>query len=187
MNNQQSRDLERGTAAFLLLGVVATFIGAAMFFLRGGMQTDIPAIPPASYTWERGFILAAVVLTAIGFMMLEMRLQEASGRVLARTGAVAYLFGGVLVVAAEALMLSQGHALTHALIAVYVILALLAQAAIGGALLQSRLLPAWIGWAAIGWNLLFLVVLPLTSAGDMYYPVVHHVMPLVVGIALLRK
>ena len=57
MNNQPSRDIERGTAAVLLLGVVAAFIGTVMFFLRGGMEHDIPAIPPASYTWERGFIL----------------------------------------------------------------------------------------------------------------------------------
>jgi hypothetical protein len=187
MNNQQSRSVERGAGSFLLLSVVAVVVGSVMFFLRGGMTTDIPTTPSPNYTWERGFILAAAVLAAIGFMLLEMRLQDSGGRVLARTGAVAYLFGGILVAVAEALDVSQGHTLTHMLIAVYVILALLAQAAIGGALVQSRLLPAWIGWAAIGWNVLWLVVLPLTSAGDMYYPILHHVAPLVIGIASLRK
>ena len=187
MNNQPSRSVERGAGTFLLLSVVAVVVGAVMFSLRGGTTIDIPRTPPPSYTWERGFIMAAAILAAIGFMLLEMRLQDSSGRVLARTGAVAYLFGGMLVVVAEALELSQGHALTHMLIVVYVILAFLAQAAIGGALVQSGLLPAGIGWAAVGWNILCLVVLPLISAGELYYPVLHHIVPLVIGIALFRK
>jgi hypothetical protein len=44
---------------------------------------------------------------------------------------------------------------------------------------------AWIGWATIGWNLVWLLVLPLATPRDIYFPVLHHVMPLVMGIALL--
>jgi hypothetical protein len=37
------------------------------------------------------------------------------------------------------------------------------------------------------WNVAFLVVLPLTSPRDMYYPILHHVVPLLIGMALLLK
>ena len=43
----------------------------------------------------------------------------------------------------------------------------------------------WIGWLTILWNIAWLIVLPLISRRDMYYPMLHYVMPLVIGIALL--
>ena len=130
--------------------------------------------------------MAAVVLTAIGLVLLEGHLQNTDGRVLARAGATAYLFGGILVVAAEALNLNPRQN-TYALIVIYVVLALLAQAIMGGSLLQAGLLPAWIGWVTIIWNIAWLVVLPVTSSRDMYYPILHHLMPLLIGIALMRR
>ena len=87
----------------------------------------------------------------------------------------------------EALSLSQGYEKLYALIVIYVVLAFLAQAVLGGSLLQSGLLAAWIGWLAILWNIAWLVALPVTSPRDIYFPVLHHVMPLVIGIALLLK
>jgi hypothetical protein len=75
----------------------------------------------------------------------------------------------------------------YPLIVIYVALAFLAQAAIGGALLQARLLGEWIGWATIIWNLAWLVVLALITRRDICFPILHHVMPLVIGIALLWR
>ena len=178
--------IERAAGSFLVLGFVAFFVGALMFFIRGGLRGGAPP-SPAYFVWERSFIMAAVVLTAIGFVLLEGSLQNTDGRVLARTGATAYLFAGVLLVAAEALSLNLGFEKLYALIVIYVVLAFLAQAAIGGSLLQSSLLPAWIGWVTILWNMAWLVVLPVTRPRDIYFPVLHHVMPLVIGIALLLK
>ena len=92
--------------------------------------------------------------------------------------------------AAEALSLSLGEGFEqrgYALIVMCVVLAFLAQAAIGGALLQSRLLAAWIGWVTILWNLGWLVLLPGITPGDMYFPILHHLMPLLIGSALLRR
>lgn len=53
---------------------------------------------------------------------------------------------------AEAMRLPEEPA-SYSLIVIYVVLAFLGQAAIGGALLQANLLPAWIGWLIIAWNL----------------------------------
>jgi hypothetical protein len=52
--------------------------------------------------------MAGVVLTAIGFVLLEGALQTTDGRVLATCGAMTYLFGGVLLVTSEALSLTLG-------------------------------------------------------------------------------
>lgn len=35
------------------------------------------------------------------------------------------------------------------------------------------------------WNVAWLLLLVLLSPRDVYFPILHHVMPLVVGIALL--
>jgi hypothetical protein len=176
---------------FLVLGNVVLLPGLLLFWFRGGHRGG--ALPSPVYcVWERSLILTAIVLTAIGFMVLEAHLQASDGRVLARAGAFAYLFAGVLGAAAEALTLSQGYQSDHpaelkvyGLLVTYIVLAFLAQAALGGAVLQSGVLAAWIGWVTILWNLAWLVALPLTTPRDIYYPVLHHFAPLLIGIALL--
>jgi hypothetical protein len=185
MIDQRFWSIERAAGSFLVLGFAANLAGVLMFFIRGGTSGGVPP-SPAYFVWERSFLMAAVVLTAIGFVLLEGHLQNTDGRILARTGATAYLFAGVFVVAAEALNLNPGQN-TYALIVIYVVLALLAQATMGGSLLQAGLLPAWIGWVTIIWNIAWLVVLPVTSPRDIYYPILHHLMPLLIGIALLRS
>ena len=176
---------QRAAGALLIAAFIPLAFGVFLFLSRNGVQGGAPR-STALFVRERGSILAAVVLTAIGLMLLEGTLYETSGRVLARLGASAYFFGAVLVVAAEAMRLPEGP-VSYPLIVIYVVLAFLGQAAIGGALLQSNLLPAWIGWTAIGWNAGLLVILPLITPGDIYFPVQHHLMPLLIGIALLWR
>src|SRR3712207_2390500 len=123
--------------------------------------------------------MAAVILSAIGFVLLEGHFHNTDGRILARTGATAYLFAGIVLVAAEGLSLSPGFEnRDFALFFIYVVLAFLAQSAIGGALLQSGLLARWIGWVTILWNLAWLVVLPVITPEDICFPILHHLMPL---------
>jgi hypothetical protein len=172
-------------AGFLLvLGSLAFVPGGLMFWRRGGLQGR-PLPSQAYFVWERCFVMAAVILTALGFVLLAEHLQNTDGRVLGRTGATAYLFAGILVVVAEALSLNGGFDKHYPLIIIYVVVALLAQAAIGASLLQAGLPAAWIGWLTIGWNLGCLVVLSLFSRRDMYFPFVYHLMPLAIGIGLL--
>jgi hypothetical protein len=176
--------------ALLILSFVALAVGAGMYWIRGGTRGGAPPTH-VYFMWERSFIIAAVVLTALGLALLDGLLQNSAGRVLARAGAIAYLFGGVLVVTAEAASISQGlhkdwSGENWALAIIYVVLAFLAQAAIGGSLLQAELLPQWIGWAAVLWSIGWLLVFAVRR-GDIYFPVLHHVIPLVIGIALILQ
>lgn len=185
MGNRSFRQLDRDAGAFLLLGCAANLAGVLMFTFRGG---HLGGVPPSStyYAWERGSIMAAIGLTAVGFVLLDARLDATDGRVAARAGATAYLFAGVLGVTAEALSLRLPDEQVYPLIAVYVLTAFAAQAAIGGALLRARVLAPWIGWTTLVWNLAWPAVLPLISSRDIYYPVLHHFVPLLIGSALLR-
>jgi hypothetical protein len=178
--------IKRAAGFVLVLGNVAVLPGLLMFWIRGGHRGGAPP-SPAYFVWERSFVIAAVVLTAIGFVLFEGHLQDTAGRTLARMGATAYFFGAILVVAAEALSLTLGYEKLYTLIVIYVVVAFLAQAAIGGAVLQSGVLAAWIGWVSIVWNLAWLVVLPLITPRDMYFPVLHHLTPLLIGGALLWR
>jgi hypothetical protein len=93
---------------------------------------------------------------------------------------------GLLSTSLEKVTSAEGQHL-YPLIVVHVVLAFLGQAAIGGALWQSRLLAPWIGWATILWNLAWLVMLLVITLGDIYFPVLHDIMPLLIGVALLRR
>jgi hypothetical protein len=189
MSDQRFWSIQRAAGFFLVLGFVASLAGVVMFMIRGGPSGGTSP-SHTFFVFERSFFMAAVILTAIGFVLLEGRLQNTDGRVLARAGATAYLFAGILLVTAEAFSMSLGEGFekrAYALFIIYVVLAFLAQAAIGGALLRSGLLAAWIGWVTIVWNLGLLVVLSVITPEDLYYPIAHQIMPLLIGGALLWR
>ena len=185
MIDLQYWSIERAAGLILVLCSVASFPGFMMFGLRRGHRGGPPR-SRAHWILERSSILSGVVLIAIGFMLLEGAFQNTGGHVLANIGATAFFFGGILVVAGEALMLTLGYEKVYGLIVIYVVMAFLAEAAIGGAVIQSGLLAAWIGWATILWNVVWLIVLSLISRRDMYFPILHYLMPLVMGIARLQ-
>lgn len=185
MVDQGFLSFQRMAGALLVAAVLPLALGVFLFISRSGVGGGVSR-SQALFIWERGSILAAVVLTALGLILLDAHLQNTNGRVLARLGTGAYFFGAVLLVTAEAMRLPQGEA-SYPLIVVYVVLAFLGQAAIGGALLQSNLLPAWIGWTTIVWNLGLLIVLLIVTPGDIYYPIVHSLMPLLIGIPFLFR
>ena len=181
-----SLSMERAAGIFLVLVTVATLPGFMMFWLRRGHRGGAPR-SRAHFIVERSSIMSGVILAAIGFVLLAGAFQNADGRVLATIGATAYLFGAVLLVTAEALSLTVGFEKLYPIVVIYVVMAFLAQAAIGGALIQSGLVASGIGWLTILWNIAWLIVLPIISRRDLYYPILHYVMPLVIGIALLLK
>jgi hypothetical protein len=185
MNHHLSWRTERAAGLCLMLGCAANLAGVLMFWFRDGVSGRMPP-SPAYYTWERSLILAAIVLTIVGFVLLEAHPELGDGRLLIRMGATLYMFAGVLGALYEVMELARTIP-SYPLIVVSVILAFLGQAAIGGGLRQARLLALWLGWAAILWNLAWLVALPLLTPRDIYYPVLHHTMPLLIGVALLRR
>ncbi len=171
--------LSRIAGFFLVLSFLAMTYGVLTFVSRGGFDGS-----PAP-THERAALMTSVLLTALGYAFLDSHLQSTAGHAWAQLGLSIFLFAGPVLLVAEGLALSQGEQSVYALIVIYVVLAFLAQAAIGSALLQSQLVPVWIGWLTVIWNLAWLVILPLVTPGDIYYPFLHHLMPLLIGIPLL--
>lgn len=170
----------RLAALFFVLSFPAMALGIAMFFGRNGLQGGTGSI------LERGALVAAVVMTVIGVVFLNAPLQETAGRALSRIGLALYLLAAAALLVPEAMPFLPGGRSVYALIVVYVVLALIAQAAVGGALLQAGLAPKWVGWVTIVWNLGWLIVLPVVTPRDMYYPILHGLMPLIIGISLFR-
>lgn len=173
----------RAISAILLIVSVA-LQGVTVFLWSGRNVLKWAVKTPTYLNWERGSMIAAFVIAALGVSLLEIVLRDAGAIVLAHLGTTAFLIGAVIGIVVEASFLStQGSipALTVVIVAVLFV----AEAILGGGLLASSLLPAWIGWTVVGWNIGWLVVLSITRPRDIYYPVLHFFSPLLIGIALL--
>jgi hypothetical protein len=173
----------RLAGVFLALSFVLAMVGALMYVSRSGVDPS-ELLGTTRFTIERSFIMAAVIATAAGLLMLEESKRNTSSHTLVRLGAIAYFFGAVLIVIYEAIRLSEG-AHVYSLVVIYVLLALSGQAAIGAGLTQSTSSPQLIGWITLAWSVMWLIILPLVSPGDLYFPVLQHLMPLIIGVPLL--
>ncbi|MBK9746374.1 MAG: hypothetical protein IPO91_06290 [Chloroflexi bacterium] len=171
------------TASLLILCFVVFTVGGMLFTGRAFLKWQI-AETSSHLTWERSLVIAAVLTTVFGLALLEDLLRAAGEPLLSRLGMIAYLLGAVVVVVAETAHLSKRDWM-YPQIVLYVVLAFLAQAAFGASLLQTGLVAGWAGWATILWNLGWLLVMLIVRPRDIYYPVLHHVAPLLIGIALL--
>ena len=165
----------------LLIAAAANLAGVVLFFLRNGVAGG----QPPSYGYliaERGLLMAAMLVSALGFCLLGDDQRRRSA--LLRVGTLGYLAAGVVGVVAETMTLVDRAA--YPTTAAYVVLAFLTQAVIGLALARSELVAPWVGWLTLVWNLAWLVGLSLGSPGDIYFPILHLLMPIPIGIALLR-
>src|SRR5215207_8511379 len=150
--------------AFVLnMGGVVLFSGTQFY----GWFVDSPTL----LAWERSMFIAAYVAAALGVALLENILRETAAAVLARLGVTAFLMAAVVAL----------------VVYVMVVLLYVAEAILGAALLGSGAVPAWIGWAMLAWNIGWLLVLPVVSPGDIYYPILHFVPLLLIGIPLARR
>jgi hypothetical protein len=167
----------------LILGGVIFLPGGILFSGRAFLKW--PAALSRSYLyWERGFVMAAFLVVTQGLVLLDRLLETAGDKILSPSGLTIYLIGTVLVLAAETFGLDRQETI-YAPIVLFVVLALLGQAAFGAAILHTGLIPGWVGWATTLWNLAWLILLPIARPRDIYFPVLHHVAPLVIGISLL--
>ncbi len=130
--------------------------------------------------------MTAVLAATLGFVLLERVLESAGDTVLSPLGMTTFLIAAVLVLAAESFGLKLDEYM-YAPVVASVILAFIGQALFGAAILRTGFLPAWVGWATVIWNLAWLVILPIARPHDMYYPWLHYVAPLVIGISLLVR
>jgi hypothetical protein len=175
---------ERQSAASLLILCFLVFSAGGILYTGRAIWKWPAGQTPRYVRWERSFVIAAVLATVLGLVLLEDMLNRAGDSGLARIGTVTYGFGAVVVVVAETSFIG-GREWVYPQVVLYVVLAFLAQAALGVSLLQTGLLAKWVGWTIIIWNLGWLVALPILSPRDIYYPALHHFGPLIIGIALL--
>ncbi len=185
MNTSARLSERRVTSALLLLGFLCGLGGVLMFSNRyyGGSQ-----FLPGYVTWERGLIGAAAVAILFGFVPAALR--AAGERRFSWIGLGTLALGTVLTLLVEWRTIvtgQEGQGWMQLLIAAFVVLTFLGQAAYGAAVLQTALLPHWAGWLLVIWNLAWLVVVFAFSARDPYYPALFYLGPLVLGILLLRS
>lgn len=170
-------------ASLLVLCFVVFTFGGVLYAGRAFLKWQIDETS-SHLIWERGFVIGGVLATLLGLALLEDMLRTAGEPVLSRLGMVTYLFGAVVIIVAETAYLGKRDWI-YPQIVVYVVLGFLAQVAFGASLLQTGLVAGWVGWFTIIWNLAFLVLLLIFSPRNIYFPVLHHVAPLIIGIALL--
>ncbi len=121
------------------------------------------------------------------FFLLTASFKNPNAAVLAKIGSTTFFFGGVLVVTAEALSLTLGYEKVIYILDVYVVMACLSQALIGIAMLISGLLAPWISWTTILVNIIGLTLLLIFSRQDLYFPILHHFAPIIIGIGLVAS
>ncbi len=159
---------------------------------------------PLLWQWANMLFISGVVVTIVGLVMLTSLLRDAGERAFSQLGLVAFVFGAVLWVITLAFRLSvdpwaaQEMARTavlpdfyvpltlwaHALFVIYTVLAFLALAAYGGAVLSTHILPQWMGWLALVYSL---AGLGLFAYAHDVPPLLHYLPPTVIGILLLLR
>jgi hypothetical protein len=177
---------EQTMAGFLLILSGVIFLPAGMLFAGRAIWKWQVAQSQSYLFWERGLVMAAVLIATLGLVLLERLLETAGDKILPPLGMTIFLIGAVLVIAAETFSLSRQE-WAYAPIVVFVILAFVGQATFGVSILRTGLLQAWVGWATVIWSLAWLVILPIARPYNMYYPWLHYVAPLLIGITLLLR
>jgi hypothetical protein len=198
----------------LMLGCVLFLTGASLP-VTDSKGTFIYQLPPQQWLgvvfthptlwwWVNVLFLGGTLVAPLGFARLTALLQGAGDRVFSYLGLIALVFGAVLWVIQLAFRLSidfweaQETARTgvmpdvyvplirwiDALFVMYTILTFLAASAYGGALISTRMLPRWLGWVIILYSLAGLGLLAI--ARDVP-PLLHYLLPIVIGILLLQR
>ena len=187
-------------------GLFVLFLKADFLTIIGdSLQASLKEVAEHVSPFRFGFISAAagVILTLLGLAMLTLLLIKAGDRAISQLSLILYFFGAVLWVMVMILAVSAAVWAAHetvrdgavpsyyralssfgtALEQFYTFLAFLAIAGYGWSILVTAFLPAWIGWASLGWGLFWLAVFVLTKFDSI--PVLHHIMPLVIGLYLI--
>ena len=175
----------RLTGMLLIFSSVIFLVAATFFTIRFIWELPI-GNTPSFFLWERSFVIAALLAALLSFTLLKRVLEAAGDGILASMALVLFFVAAILAVVAETMSFPSDDIVYPPIVA-YVVLSFLGQAIFGLALLRTGLLPTWVGWVTVIWSLAMLVFLVVTKPQDMYYPWLHYIAPLLIGIALLRK
>jgi hypothetical protein len=180
----------RQVSGLLLLVAFVLNLGGVVLFSAGTARGWVVETP-TYHACERSLFIGCYVAAALGAAVLEPTLAETRAAILGRLVAIAFPLAAGVAIVMEAVGLDG--LFPTALTVVAVLLLFGAGALLGAAALASRLVPAWVGWAAIIWNVGWPAVLltlsgplPIVSPGDLYYPILHAIPLLLIGIQLTR-
>jgi hypothetical protein len=175
------------------------------FIINLPLKQQLLAIPAhlAQQQWSLSLFMTGLLVTILGFALFTILLRDAGDRLFAVPALVALVLGGVCMVIYLAFPLgvdplaAQTTASTgivpdyyqafsdwtNVLFVIYTLLAFVALACYGGAVLSSRMLPQWVGWLMILYSLAGLGFTSIT-AGNVP-PFLQHLLPILLGILLL--
>jgi hypothetical protein len=204
----------RRFAGFTLLLGCFLFLGAAGLTPRdaqGNFSVSLPAQAKllviaeqtTLFQWSTSLFLSGILVTALGFALLTKLLSDSGERTFSYLGLIVSLFGVVLLVIVLAFGLGVNPLAgqetartgvvpayyepltvwTTALFRIYTVSAFSALTLYGGALLVARVLPRWISWTALLYGL---AGLGLVAYYHDIAPFVQYLLPIVMGILLLR-
>ena len=206
--------LTTATGIALILSTLIYHGGLAYLFARAqfGEVLNLPRREklliigkhPEEYRWGCRIILAGWIVAAVGYVMLAALLRHAGDPIISTLAAMLFLIGIAAAVVfwvfhvAPTLLAAEEMARTSKMpayyevlqesaessLGVYQLLGLLATAGFGWALLQTGLLPSWVGWVTLGWGVVWAGVFLKTSQAIPLLPMVIQV---VIGTSLLLK
>jgi hypothetical protein len=173
----------RRVSGLLLLSAVVLNLGAVVMY-AAGTEYGLVVETPTYHAWERALLMSSYVAAALGTAVLEPALAEAGAAMLGRLAAIAFPMATSVALVMEAVTFTEPE--PYALIVVAVLLLFGAELLLGVALLASRLVPAWVGWAAVVWNLAWPVILSIVSPGEPSYPILHAIPLLMISFPLIQ-
>lgn len=159
---------------------------------------------PDEYRWGCRLVLVGWIVSAVGYVMLAALLREAGDPMVSTLASVLFLVAisaavvfwsfwvsPTLLAAEETARTTIMPAYYQSLqlaaessLGVYQMLGLLATAGFGWALLQTGILPSWVGWLCLGFGVFWTGVFLKTREA---VPLLPMVMPVVIGVALLLR
>jgi hypothetical protein len=172
----------RVSGLLLLIAFVLNLGGVVMY--AAGTEYRWVGETPTYHAWERALFISSYVAAALGTAVLEPALAETGAAILGRLAAIAFPMAASVALVMEAVTINGPE--PYALIVVAVLLLFGAELLLSAAVLASRLVPAWVGWAAVVWNVAWPAILPIISPGDPYYPILHAIPLLMISIPLIQ-
>ena len=159
---------------------------------------------PDEYRWGFRIIFVGWVVAALGYVMLAVLLRDAGDPIISTLAAMLFLIGiasafvfwslsvTVNVLAAEETARTSNVPAYYEILqlsaesslGIYQLLGLLATAGFGWAVLQTGMLPSWVGWMTLGFGVFWAGVFLKTSEA---IPLLPMVMQVVIGVSLLLK
>jgi hypothetical protein len=174
----------RQVGGLLLLVAFGLNLGGVVLYSAGPEFGWVVETLPY-HAWERALFMGSYIVAALAVTVLVPALGEAGAAILSRLAATTFPMAVAVALVMEALDFG-GPGAPRALVLTAVLLLFGAGALLGGALVASRIVPAWIGWVTIVWNVAWPAALSIVSPGDLYYPILHAIPWLLIGLPLSR-